>query len=251
MPNTIRTASSLRTAVFAPLESSGKAEQVERRIADAISLGLLKHGEKLPSESEMGRLLGVAPVTCREALEKLRSRGLVETRRGREGGSYVTYTGTSRSAELHSRLTTLSRVDLRDIGTVYGAIAGTAAEMAATRVSDDDVYQFNRAFETADFGTESGARRALMTFRLDVAAASHSPRLVNEEVVAQAEFGPLLWLGLEHDIERTHTQKVIRDTIRALSEADGARARALTLDHIAHMVALLIDEKINPHEGTR
>lgn len=251
MPNTIRTASSLRTAVFAPLESSGKAAQVERRIADAISLGLLKHGEKLPTEAEMGRLMGVAPVTCREALEQLRGRGLVETRRGREGGSFVTYSGTSRSVELHARLTKISRVDLRDIGTVYGAIAGTAAEMAATRVSDDDVYQFNRGLESADFSTESGARRALMTFRLDVAASSHSPRLVNEEVVAQAEFGPLLWLGLEHDAERLHTQKVIRDTIRALSEADGSRARTLTLDHISHMVAVLIDEKANPHEGAR
>ena len=107
MPNTIRTASSLRTAVFAPLESSGKAEQVERRIADAISLGLLKHGEKLPSEAEMGRLLGVAPVTCREALEKLRSRGLVETRRGREGGAGGAGESFERIVELWSARETI------------------------------------------------------------------------------------------------------------------------------------------------
>ncbi|MEZ5190030.1 MAG: winged helix-turn-helix domain-containing protein [Schumannella sp.] len=90
MPQSIRTSTSASAVVFAPLDGSGRAELVERRLTDAIVLGLLADGERLPSESDMAKRLGVATVTAREALESLRLKGLVETRRGRDGGSFVT-----------------------------------------------------------------------------------------------------------------------------------------------------------------
>ena len=60
-----------------------------QRITEAIHLGLLADGEQLPVEVELARQFGVAPMTVREALAELRDQGLVETRRGRTGGSFV------------------------------------------------------------------------------------------------------------------------------------------------------------------
>lgn len=79
-----------RTAVFAPINNLGRAVRVEQRLANAIWSGLLRDGEKLPSESELAAMLGVATVTAREALISLRAQGLVTTVRGRGGGSFVT-----------------------------------------------------------------------------------------------------------------------------------------------------------------
>ena len=78
-----------RSHVFASLGDLGRAEAVTARLTDAISMGLLADGEQLPSEAELAAQFGVATVTVREALVALRQQGLVATRRGRGGGSFV------------------------------------------------------------------------------------------------------------------------------------------------------------------
>src|ERR671928_766719 len=78
-----------RRAVFSPVDNRARVDTVVRRIGDAIELGLLADGEQLPGESELAGQLGVSTVTLREALMALRQRGLVTTRRGRGGGSFV------------------------------------------------------------------------------------------------------------------------------------------------------------------
>ena len=69
--------------LFTPLDTGGRADTVTRRLAQAIRLGLLLDGERLPAESQLAGQLGVSTVTLREALATLRTMGLVETRRGR------------------------------------------------------------------------------------------------------------------------------------------------------------------------
>ncbi|MES1169475.1 MAG: GntR family transcriptional regulator, partial [Leifsonia sp.] len=125
--------------VFAPLDGTGRAELVARRLTDAIVSGLLHDGERLPGEADLARTMGVALVTAREALEVLRENSLVQTRRGREGGSFVTYDRDAAARMLDARLQGHSRIELRDLAVHLCAIAGTAAELAAERASDDDL----------------------------------------------------------------------------------------------------------------
>src|SRR6185312_15189067 len=128
----------LLAAVFAPLGDGGKAQRVEDRIVEGIAAGVLADGDRLPSEAELASSMGVATVTAREALVGLRSRGLVATRRGRVGGTFITVP-TGRRAELvRGRLGRMSRVELRDLAIHYRAIAATAAELAADFADPDD-----------------------------------------------------------------------------------------------------------------
>src|SRR6266851_8359021 len=62
--------------LFVPLDEGGRAETVARRLAQAIGLGLLLDGERLPAESQLASQFGVSPVTLREALAILRTMGL-------------------------------------------------------------------------------------------------------------------------------------------------------------------------------
>ena len=139
MPNATGHQDAARSVVFAPLDGTGRAELVEQRLTDAIVSGVLRDGERLPSESELSRSLGVALVTAREALEGMRDRGLVRTRRGRDGGSFVTYDRDAAARLLESRVRGHSRIELRDLALHVSAIAGTAAEIAADRASQDDI----------------------------------------------------------------------------------------------------------------
>ena len=104
-----------------------------RRLGDAIDLGLLADGEQLPGESELAAQLGVSTVTLREALMALRQQGLVTTRRGRGGGSFVTVPDGPAEDRLLARLADWSTEELRDLADHWAAVSGAAARLAAQR----------------------------------------------------------------------------------------------------------------------
>jgi DNA-binding FadR family transcriptional regulator len=54
-----------------------------------VKLGAVPPGERLPPERELSALLGVSRDTLREAIRALAAEGIVESRRGRGGGTYV------------------------------------------------------------------------------------------------------------------------------------------------------------------
>lgn len=242
MPQSIWPTTAARAAVFAPLVVGGRAELVAKRLINAIELGLLAHGERLPSESEMARQFGVAIVTAREALEVLRARELVETRRGRDGGSFVTSTG-SRSAVVARRVLALSRVELRDMGVYYSAIAAASAELAADRATREDIQQLQSTIEATDVTAEASARRGEGTFRLEIAALSQSARLVREELRLQTEFAPLLWLCLREQHHRQRSRDSHLWVIEAIKATDGDMARRRTVAHIADAIEWLLEAK--------
>ncbi len=233
-----------RSVVFAPLEGAGRAELVEQRLSDAIISGVLRDGERLPSESELSRSLGVALVTAREALESLRTRGLVLTRRGREGGSFVTFDREKAAHLLDERLQGHSRIELRDLALHAAAIAGMAAEVAADRASDDDIESLHELHRSADLSTVGAARRVAGQFQLEVAAVSQSPRLVREEVRLQAEAGPLLWMSLRDPAIRERQALSRMRVIEAIRAVDPPAARVAAVAPIDEALAWLIDQKL-------
>ncbi|MDR2365243.1 MAG: GntR family transcriptional regulator, partial [Zoogloeaceae bacterium] len=67
-----------------PRISDAIAETLERRVLE----GSLKPGGRLPPERELAAELSVSRPSLREAIQKLASRGMLQSRRG--GGTYVT-----------------------------------------------------------------------------------------------------------------------------------------------------------------
>lgn len=243
MPQSIRSGSVARAAVFAPLEGAGRAELVTRRLTDAIIGGVLPDGERLPSESDLAKQLGVATVTAREALEVLRENDLVTTRRGRDGGSFVTFDGSDHDRLLDARLRGMSRVQIRDSGVHYAAIAGMTAELAADRATETDVQNLRRISDGIDVMSEGASRRGQGQFRLEVAALSQSARLVREELRLQGEFGPVLWLCLRSQDYRDRCARAQRETVARIEELDSEGARRVTVRQITEAIEWLIEVK--------
>lgn len=232
---------SARTAMFAPLDQTGRVEAVTSRLVNAIALGLLTDGEQLPTESELATQLGVSTVTVREALVSLRQQGLVETRRGRTGGSFVRAPKDGDVSSWQERLRNLTLSDLRDLGDHYIAIAGAAARLAAERATPDDVARLRLATDDIRPATAAEAPRAERHFHLEVAAAAQSPRLTQQEMHLQGELGALLWLpaggrGAQAPIHGEHT--AITDAIAA---GDGEQARRRTEEHILDAIDRLAE----------
>jgi DNA-binding FadR family transcriptional regulator len=192
----------------------GRADQVAQQLGEAIRRGLLLDGERLPSEAALSEQFGVATVTLREALAVLRDQGLVETRRGRAGGTFV-------RARTTDRLRDLSTQYIRDLGDHRAAVSGTAARLAAERALPDEVDGLKRqADRLRQATTVSERRRADTQFTIEVAAAAQSARLTREELLLRAEIGDLLWLRAD---DKAHTEAV--DSRLRLVDAIGRHAR--------------------------
>lgn len=65
------------------------AEAISDRILAAVAVGVLQPGEQLPSERELAEILTVSRTTIRQALARLAALGIIESRRGRAGGTFV------------------------------------------------------------------------------------------------------------------------------------------------------------------
>ncbi|MFC4113238.1 FadR/GntR family transcriptional regulator [Nonomuraea zeae] len=253
-----------RLAVFAPVGGAGRVEAVIRRLADAIALGLLADGEQLPSEAELAALLGVSTVTLREALMALRQQGLVETRRGRGGGSFVRT--PHEPPEIGARLREFAVDELRDLGDHYAAIAGAAARLAAQRALPGDLAPLWRSLDDmarAGSGAGSGGgsgdataagsaaalRRLDGRFHVEVAAASQSARLTQEEIRLQADIGPLLWLPYDEPCRHHEATAQHRAIAEAIRRGDPDQARDLAERHVLDAIERLIELRLGPADA--
>jgi DNA-binding FadR family transcriptional regulator len=211
-------------AVFAPVDNLARVDAVVRRLGDAIELGLLADGEQLPGETELATRLGVSTVTLREALMALRQQGLVTTRRGRGGGSFVTSPGEPRA----SRLADWSTEELRDLADHWSAVSGTAARLAAERTEPEDLGALLRSLDEYEAEADPTARgRIYGRINVELAAAAQSARLTKEEIRIQADLGPLICLALGDDDHHPAVARLHRALLRAVRDGDPEQARSL------------------------
>ncbi|MDH4308410.1 MAG: GntR family transcriptional regulator, partial [Acidimicrobiia bacterium] len=213
--------------LLSPIEGAGLAESVTARVRQAIRLGLIAPGQQLPSESALAGRLGVSTVTLREALATLREQGLVETRRGRNGGSFVIGPATSSEAELVERLRSTSVTALRDMGDEQLAVSATSARLAAVRASDSNINQMRRFVDQLKQASgRSEKARAHSRFHIEMSLASQSERLTRAQLRLQGESGELLWVRSSEPRESGEVAAALSGIVHAITDEHADRARA-------------------------
>jgi DNA-binding FadR family transcriptional regulator len=237
-------ASAARDAVFAPIGGEGLVQQTVRRLGEAIGLGLLGEGERLPPEAELAARFEISAMTLRQALAILRESGYIETRRGRSGGTVVrSATPFPVGARARERFGELTVEELRELTDYRAAISGHAAALAAERATPEEVdrlaalaEEMARPREFADY------RRLDSTFHLGVAAAARVRRLVEAEAAVQGELAPMLAVAGDEPAAGTlvaaNEQHV--ELVAALRAGDAARARHVMELHVAGTAEMLI-----------
>ncbi len=225
MGTTARHGTRTRNAIFAPLEEVGRATRVEQRLADAIRSGVLRDGERLPSEAELAAMLGVATVTAREALVALRAQGLISTVRGRNGGSYVTRARLHDPEAQAERLAAMSLVELHDRGTLHVVLLTGCAEVAAERADGGDVDVLESLLPAAGDTDPGHWRHADAELYLSLAALSQSARMTRQVVALEADFGALLRQPLGTPQFQELTRACHEELFTALRAHDGDAAR--------------------------
>jgi GntR family transcriptional repressor for pyruvate dehydrogenase complex len=228
---------SLPDVVLRP--ASGNAFEVTvEQLATAIRLGVFTDGEQLPPERELAERLGVSRNTLREAIAALRDSGLVATRRGRAGGTVITYVGLEPGTGTPPVRTGAALADAMDFRRV---VEPGAAALAATRslAADQRAWLIEAARAAREAPDNAAHRLADSRFHLAVATMSGSPMLIEAVTRAQAALHellsaiPVLRRNIEHS---NHQHDVI---VRAILAGDPAAARAAMEEHCDATAALL------------
>ncbi|EAR25974.1 putative GntR-family transcriptional regulator [marine actinobacterium PHSC20C1] len=236
----------LQGALFQSIGDAGRAELVERRLAGAITGGHLRAGERLPSENDLARTFGVAPTTVRESLLALRGRGLVVTRRGRNGGSFVAES-TDPVAHARTALAETSRLALRDMGAHYAAITAACVRLAARRAVPSEVQKVRSRLNRLNESDLEQWRSTLDDVQIELVALSQSARLTREQMRLQAEMSPMLRLIDADEASRSAQHALLLSVVDAVEAGDDQAAVAAT----ERMVDAVIDALIDLQSHTR
>lgn len=226
-------------AVFAPVSPPTTFEETVERLGNAIKLGLLGAGTRLPPERDLAEQLGISRSTLRLALTTLVQSGHLLSLRGRGGGTFV-----AERPPLAEPALAPPAEEAREILDYRAAIEVGATLLAAERAHVGDLGRLDDLVETmADAPAFAEYRRADVRFHIGVAEAAHSPRLVREMTVVQAQMSDLIALipHPEQVLARSNAQH--RRLVGLLRRRDRARSMRLIRQHIEgteHILAGLL-----------
>ena len=150
-------------------------DRIYARVVEAILRGDFAPHNKLPTEEALSAQFGVSRPTVREALARLRSDGIIDSRRG-AGSTVIRAPGTPVVVATPVK----SLADIERYYAFRSCVEMGAAAGAAEFRDADDLEALQQAFEAlnnAMEGGESGADEDVR-FHLAIARASHNPFFV-------------------------------------------------------------------------
>ncbi|WP_405015587.1 FadR/GntR family transcriptional regulator [Kitasatospora sp. NBC_01539] len=227
-------------AIFRPVRTGNAFEETVERLLQAIKLGVLGHGDRLPAERDLAVRLGVSRETLREAIRSLQQAGCVESRRGRYGGTFVTYRMPPPDVGELRRAARDLGGELEDALTYRLVLEAGAAETAARRaLTGEQRAYLQRRLADLEAAPPEEYRALDSRFHLAIAELTGSPSLAASIAQARMRLNDLLNAipMLERNID--HAAHQHRAMAGAILAGDGDAARRATEEHLAATAALL------------
>jgi DNA-binding GntR family transcriptional regulator len=139
VPN--RQTGSQRRQVFGRLSG---AELVRSRIALEVRLGDLEPGDRLIDAGVISQALGVSEITVRRSLETMGQDGLLERRRGRAGGTFVSQRWDAVAAAMRDDQQAAQLVDFQRV------LESGLAALACGELDGEDLVALGEHVQLAD-----------------------------------------------------------------------------------------------------
>lgn len=227
-------------ALFRPVRAANAFEETVERLLQAVRLGVVAPGERLPAERELASRLGVGREKVRESLAALTEAGYLEVRRGRYGGTFVRTAEPAADARPDARPGALDPAVIVDTLTFRHVVECGAAEAAAGAGlgAQERAHLTDLLEETSD-ATPADYRRVDSRLHLAVAEVTGSPSLT--AAVAEVRLRtndlldaiPLLPPNIAHS-NAQHAQ-----VVEAILAGDGEGARCAMAEHLEGTAMLL------------
>jgi GntR family transcriptional regulator, transcriptional repressor for pyruvate dehydrogenase complex len=220
-----------------PKESTPLVAQISDRLITAIATGEFLPGSRLPAERELAVLLGVGRTSVRAALAVLHERGLIETSRGRGGGSFIRVQWTPDSHAAVIRTLRDRWGDIEDRLEAMRSLHGAVARAAAERRDERDIAEIRARLEDyrhAETGRSKQIADASLHLAICKAAKNGTLRSMLETLERDISIGAPLHLWGEPDGMVASEERSLREHERLVAAVVDGRADdadAIARDH--------------------
>ena len=247
-----------------PVREGNAFEETVERLLTVIKLGVVGPGERFPPERELAAHLGISRLTLREAIRELSKAGYVESRRGRLGGTFITYLRPEPSATELRMVARQHAEELTDALAFRFAVETGAADMLAQQImagrGNDPTQQGQAIAAAAPRGDEppSSKRDTLLArlaevnraspqeyrrmdtkFHLAIAELTGSSLLTAACADARMRLNDLLNAIPVLKLNISHAALQHAEITEAILAGDPDRARAAVAEHLSGTGSLL------------
>ncbi|HET9320751.1 MAG TPA: FadR/GntR family transcriptional regulator [Bryobacteraceae bacterium] len=208
-------------------------ERAQQQFEELIVTGRLSAGDRLPSESEMAKMLGVSRTVVREAVRLLSAKGLVEARSG--SGIYVRELNSAMIREPIDLLLRYRAIKVEDILEVRNLMEVHLAGLAAERATPENIAAMEESVAALHNPRLSPREYAEIdvAFHACLAAASGNPLFgILSQSMNAVMLGPIRFAFERTSAARTDTiaeHSLILERVRARDPEGARRAMAESL----------------------
>lgn len=230
---------------FRPVRWQSAFEETVERLAQAIKLGAVEVGDQLPSERELVAKLQISRTTLREAIRALQQEGILRTRRGRSGGTFVASDGAEMLSKTEARrLVGQMGPSLFDLIDVRAAVEPKAAELAAHRADPHAILRLQALLERGQKAPVAELRRSDSLLHIAIAQMAFSDLLMDSVLKVQTRLHDLLaFLAVvpTPQVAARHESRQHVKIVEAIARRDAAGAREAMAKHVEATEELLGD----------
>jgi len=229
--------------MFSSIQVNRKSESIVDQIKTAIFQKKLKPGDKLPSERSLMIQFQTSRITVREALRSLEQYGILEIKRGAEGGAFIRDPNTKFINNFLQDMFSLGKIDIQAMSEARLAVEPKAVNLACQRIDAQSLQLIEQNIREAEDSVKSGshldARLLNLEFHRMIASATENMVIffIVDSIMDIMENNistiPLSAEPVESTME-SHW-----NIYQALKERDGEKAQAAMLSHIVGIQELL------------
>lgn len=237
-------------SAFSPITLRKAADEVVTVLLDAIHGGVYQPGDRLPRERDLAERLDVSRATLREATDRLARAGLLNIKRGNNGGAVV----LKRVADPVLLGDVASGpTEVRAILEARRPLEMAAALLACRNATEEDFADLERLVDDlADVvERDPGEGWAVdVMFHLRLGEASHNPFLA--EMIREV-FRRYRALRVQYPVGQIELGPAVanqRETLTAIRSRDPARTSAAMEEHLGiveeHFLGRRIGDFVHP-----
>ena len=223
------------------LSKISTADAVVNYLKQQIEEGLLKPGEKLPSERLLQQELAVSRFTLREALARLSALGIIKTIHGK--GTIVAREVSS-STLADAFIPLFANQSIKDVIDFFEArllIEGEAAVLSAKRRTDADLQRFEEILADSRKFLDDPQRYGELDFLFHMQIAQSSGNVFIQNMMGCFNEYTKRYMQVVANaaINRNASIAAHEDIYECIKNRDTAKAGNVTRKHLSRMLAIM------------
>lgn len=214
------------------------SDQVAEVLAAEIRSGRMAAGDKLPTEARLSEQFAVSRTVVREAVSRLKSLGMVDSRQG--SGVYVRDAGIPPLNFDAQHV--VSREAVVQMAEVRRALEAEVAALAAQRRTQADVRRIRQAIAALDKAVKAGGDGVLedVAFHRRIADAARNPYLLDTLQYLGRFLQGATRVTRANEARRADFAREVREEheriVEAIEAGDAARARLAACEHMNNAI---------------